>query len=98
YFYFPGRSQPAFLVGPQSVAGTSGHLDHVEDLSRRVLMQDRVTRNSAGWMFNHPAGSASLTVFDSQSYYSLQVYTGGRDRMAGANLLFFDLSVRWVPG
>ena len=49
-------------------------------------------------MFNHPAGSAILTVFDSQSYYSLQVYTGGRDSMSGANLLFFDLSVRWVPG
>src|SRR5690606_35199580 len=68
YFYFPGRTQPAFQTGQPTNSGTPARLDHIENLSRRVLMQDRVTRTSGGWMFNHPAGSGNLTTFDTQSY------------------------------
>ena len=99
YFYFPGRSQPAFSVGPGSLPGTPYRLDQVEDHSRRVLMQDRMTEGGGygTWMFNHASGPKNLMTFEGQNYYSLQVYTGPRSSAAGVNIMFFDLSVQWIP-
>lgn len=99
YFYFPGRSSPQFAVGPGVTPGTPFQLDQVEEPSRRVLMQDRMTEGGGygTWMFNHPSSSKNLRTFDSSSYYSLHVYTGDRSECAGINAAFFDLSVRWIP-
>lgn len=100
YFYFPGQGEPNFQNENNPERGTPYRLDLVSDPSRRALMQDRMTSAGVGYdtdMFNHPSGSKNLQTFEGQNLYSLQVYTGNRID-SGINILFFDLSVRWVPG
>jgi prepilin-type N-terminal cleavage/methylation domain-containing protein len=92
YFYFPGRTTPTFALNPP---GTPSRLEHVSDPSRRVIMQDRITSGGGySFLFNHPRSSSNLMTF--AAHPSLQVYAGERSDVAGGNLLFFDLSVRWV--
>lgn len=103
YFYYPGRTQPAFRSGPvshfDSNVGTPYLLDNVIDPSRRVLMQDRVTATGSTWAINHPTNRSNLVTYENTSFPSLQVYRGSSlGDVAGANILFFDLSVSWVPG
>lgn len=83
-------SKPRF-----SGSGTPGSLEDsrvVENASRYVLMQDQ-SRNYQGWRANHSDGETMAGEASNPSH--VFQLNNNFDQIQGANMLYFDLSVRW---
>lgn len=102
YDFWGGLENPGFQRAVRggvaaSQPGTPSMLDQVEDHSRRVLMQDRLRNQSHEghtWLFNHGTGTfvqSNPSDNPSGGHWASR----SSDSISGANLLFFDLSVRW---
>lgn len=95
YDFFGGSGSPPFHGD-----GTPGSLEDSflsDNLSRFVLMQDVVREQGPlGWRGNHSTGPITMTNPDTNPAGAYRPVASSQD-IYGGNLLFFDMSVRWVP-
>lgn len=97
YYYFAGLEVPVFAG--EGIPGTLANPLLADNLSRFVLMQDRVKSQATPqgtWLYNHGRAPVYWTSIETMPAAGSR-RSHSLDDIDGGNVMFFDLGIRWYP-